>query len=680
MDNRLLIKYEGYFTKNNEFKKVYNIGDIFSNTVYDTLYDDNKLRKIEGVNKLCFIGSEIPKWASSKTMCCGLGWRQPNLKLEHKNIPPENFCYVRGKISRQNVIDGGVAISQNLPIGDTGLLASLIVKNDGVDKRYDIGIITHVRTMSKGNQLKKIAESIYTKSKIAVVSMGDSSIRVDDMLRFIQSCRIVVTNSLYAIIFSHSFGVPALYFNNEEGSYKFKDYYSVYDSINYNIDNAKFENVIKRCCDDAYVKSVQPKDYEVKAIQKRIMNALPYKEAFSVFANKLINKLNKKSIKYYDIGDKCVGCGACYIACKKHAIDIRKEGLFRYPDVTSECVECGVCSNVCPVLVQNDDKIALRHVAARTRSSELLMNASSGGIVTEFMKSFINNGGVCFGVAFSNSRLDSLRHILVNDYDSLKRTIGSKYLEVENFDHNCYNNVRKMLNDKLDVLFVGTPCQVVGLKRYLSSKNVDDTSLYCIELMCHGTPSKDKWNEYKEDLEEKYCSKIKSFNFRDKSTGWTNYSVSWEFENGNKYSEIYKKNDYMMKYFLSDKFLRPSCTDCKFKKRVSSGADLIIGDLWGINKIHDIIKNDDKGMCLCNILTDKGMELIKKNHLMLDIETIPNDKYKLVEQFRCDNSTQNNKINANNTTYDSRNRKNNIPQVQYKLIPFAGGFIKKKIT
>ena len=62
--------------------------------------------------------------------------------------------------------------------------------------------------------------------------MGDETKSPLDLFEFIQSCRIVVASSLHAIIFSHSFGVPALFFSDVDG-YKFLDYYSVYDRIVY---------------------------------------------------------------------------------------------------------------------------------------------------------------------------------------------------------------------------------------------------------------------------------------------------------------------------------------------------------------------------------------------------------------------------------------------------------------
>ncbi len=91
-----------------------------------------------------FIGSEIPTkgWMNKNTLCCGMGWRVPGAKLDCSTVTEENFCYTRGKISRDRVRWSGINIPKTHPIGDTGLLASLLY-TPAYEKKYDIGIITH---------------------------------------------------------------------------------------------------------------------------------------------------------------------------------------------------------------------------------------------------------------------------------------------------------------------------------------------------------------------------------------------------------------------------------------------------------------------------------------------------------------------------------------------------------
>lgn len=138
---------------------------------------------------------------------------------------------MRGRISRQNVIDAGVNIPHDLPIGDTGLLASLLYKPSS-EKIHDIGIITHWSAKERLGKYLETAQKIFPEKDIAVMQMGAQSKSPLDLFEFISSCRAIVASSLHAIIFSHSFGVPALFFS-DVGEYKFQDYYSVYDRIDY---------------------------------------------------------------------------------------------------------------------------------------------------------------------------------------------------------------------------------------------------------------------------------------------------------------------------------------------------------------------------------------------------------------------------------------------------------------
>ena len=109
-----------------------------------------------------------------------------------------------------------------------------------------------------------------------------------DLFEFICSCKVVVASSLHAIIFSHSFGVPALFFSDVDG-YKFQDYYSVYDRIVYEdlSKRTSLEDALNHMLDEGFISLVNPTCDEVKKIQKTILKALPYKNCFSETGRKI---------------------------------------------------------------------------------------------------------------------------------------------------------------------------------------------------------------------------------------------------------------------------------------------------------------------------------------------------------------------------------------------------------
>lgn len=273
----------------NYYKAIYNIGDVFSDFLFDEIYDKNKLLSIKDRKIIYFIGSEIPTkgWLSKNTLCCGMGWRDSRMTLDKNTVSKDNFKYTRGKISRQRVIESGVDIPKNLTIGDTGLLASTIYKPKDTRKIYDICLITHFTDAKNIRAYKQRLLSKY-KLNIYCVSMGDGTHDCKKLFDVISKSKLVLSSSLHGIIFSHSFNVPALYFHPDDGvkivdSYKFQDYYSVYDNINYDFSYEKtaFNSVMTQIYNYDFIKRNNPTLKQVKDVCRNIIQALPYQECIS---------------------------------------------------------------------------------------------------------------------------------------------------------------------------------------------------------------------------------------------------------------------------------------------------------------------------------------------------------------------------------------------------------------
>lgn len=68
---------------------------------------------------------------------------------------------------------------------------------------------------------------------------------------------------------------------------------------------------------------------------------------------------------------------------------------------------------------------------------------------------------------------------------------GSKYIQSKL--GNTFKNVKADLDAGKYVMFSGTSCQVAGLRKFLG-KEYDN--LLCIDIVCHGVPSKKVWDAY----------------------------------------------------------------------------------------------------------------------------------------------------------------------------------------
>lgn len=297
----------------------------------------------------------------------------------------------------------------------------------------------------------------------------------------------------------------------------------------------------------------------------------------------------------------CCGCSACLQACPKGCISmLPDEEGFAYPVVDKNiCIKCGLCEKVCPILNHKDGEKREQGFVARSEFDNR-MESSSGGIFYLFAHAILEAGGVVCGAAYNDKNL--VNHKIVDNENDLYSLLGSKYIQ-SNLE-NQYTEIKKYLNDGRKVLFSGTACQVAGLKGYLMH---DYDNLYTVDVLCHGVPSPGVWTKYVQYLEKKENKKLKHVNFRDKVTGWHDYTVSHTFEDGTILSTKASENIFM-NLFLSDYILRPSCHKCQFKN-ISRISDVTIGDAWGIENWKPEM-DDDKGTSVIVTHSEQGMELL----------------------------------------------------------------------
>lgn len=294
----------------------------------------------------------------------------------------------------------------------------------------------------------------------------------------------------------------------------------------------------------------------------------------------------------------CCGCTACASICSHDAISMKPDAMgFKYPVVdASKCIDCGLCEKVCPIINHGERSTPLAVYAAKNTNEDIRLNSSSGGVFTLLSEIVISQGGVVFGARFNEEW--EVVHSSSETVEGLAAFRGSKYLQSDLGD--SYKRTEMFLKEGRKVLFSGTPCQIAGLKCYLRKEY---KNLLTVECICHGVPSPKVWKEYLNEIKANCgASSIQDVCFRDKSTGWKNYSVSYKCKSKQnvckQYSAQYYNNPFM-RAFLGDFILRPSCYSC-VAKAGSSGADIALADFWGIEKILPQF-DDDKG---CNLLID----------------------------------------------------------------------------
>lgn len=289
--------------------------------------------------------------------------------------------------------------------------------------------------------------------------------------------------------------------------------------------------------------------------------------------------------------NSCVGCEACVNICPVKCISMHadEEGFY-YPFVHKEaCIDCNLCSKVCPAEQHSSkENKAISTLAVISENEKHRQNSSSGGVFSLLADYVLEHKGVVYGAAFEADA--SVHHIRVDCMENMSKLRTSKY--VQSHIDQAYSHAKFDLENGRLVLFTGTGCQLAGLTLFLQK---DYENLIKVDVVCHGVPSEMVWKKYLKYRNAEYSA----INFRDKNSGWLNYSVRI----GENYFSRYNQDPYM-KLFLWNVILRQSCYSCSYK-RFNVNSDLTLADFWGIQVIDDSMF-DDKGTSLVLINTEKG--------------------------------------------------------------------------
>ena len=181
---------------------------------------------------------------------------------------------------------------------------------------------------------------------------------------------------------------------------------------------------------------------------------------------------------------------------------------------------------------------------------------------------------------------------------------GSKYVQADT--ENIYKEIRDKLKQNILVLFIGTPCQCEGLRKFLIKEY---SNLLLIDILCHSVPSPLIFSEAL-----KMNGHVTNIVMRDKVNGWRGSSGMRIYTESN--TEILDLS-YMNLYYKG-LISRPSCSKCQFTK-IKRCSDITIGDYWKINKIIPAFE-DKLGVSLLIVNTPKGKTWFEK--ILKDVDYI----------------------------------------------------------
>lgn len=314
----------------------------------------------------------------------------------------------------------------------------------------------------------------------------------------------------------------------------------------------------------------------------------------------------------------CTGCGVCAQLCPKRALVMREdEEGFLYPQINPElCVECGLCDKKCPVMYETHYacKDFGQYCLLATRDEDDQSNKyATIGVCTRISREAFNRGWKVFGVKLDENEWKTY-HQCAQSLRDIDLFSNSKYAQSDT--RQTYTEAKASLAAGYKVLYIGTPCQIAGLKAFIR----DTKNLYTIDLICHGTFSSKLLKREVEHWEKKYGGRISNLYFRSKikypwtAGGMVNFNI-WDGSK-NKHIEVHASGSPTYKCFAYcdngvNYNLRPSCYTCQFRdsKRY---ADLTVGDAWRV-KDDTLFKEKSKqngvSLLICNSV--KAEELIQ---------------------------------------------------------------------
>jgi len=298
----------------------------------------------------------------------------------------------------------------------------------------------------------------------------------------------------------------------------------------------------------------------------------------------------------------CTGCMNCVKECPQDAVLMVKDFMgFSYPQICeSLCIACGVCSKVCHV--QTPVEKSDGHCYCYSGDREIQKNSSSGGFIPLLIEACLEKGFYICGVVFSKD-FTGVKYVITRSKKQILKMRKSKYIEADL--GNIFLKVKHLTDRGERVLFVGLPCQVAALKKYLK-----DTSLVLmVDLICHGNGSPQYFKKSLEELCRKYnteINKITGVDFRPKPEQVGKKEFLVEFE-GDVLRVSAKQFPYYYGY-IERLLLRNACYDCRYVGMERVG-DITTGDstfsnsIWGENVV---MCNSQKGEMLVEELKEKG--------------------------------------------------------------------------
>lgn len=351
--------------------------------------------------------------------------------------------------------------------------------------------------------------------------------------------------------------------------------------------------------------------------------------------------------------DKCSACGVCINICPKGCISyLKKETGTKVAVINkNSCVNCHLCKKVCPQLDTVEGLESFVCYAAWSFDDTIRTNSASGGIATELYRFFSDKGYKLAGV--SMTPMHTAEFSLSDSFESMPAYRNSKYVYSD--AGNIYYEVGKNLVNQRGVLFIGLPCQVAALKKYLFVKKISLELLFTVDIVCHGTTPEQFLGEHIEHIEKKKKKKAIHVEFRDPEEKTSSFTFSLKDAEHIFYKRRVKANDvYQIGYHAGITY-RDNCYSCQFATRKRQG-DITLADFsyvgsyefcsYSNENVSCVLINSKKGESLFSELCSTDRIFYEKRPIEEEVTTekqlnyptrVPREREKFLKEIKSNN-------------------------------------------
>lgn len=323
-----------------------------------------------------------------------------------------------------------------------------------------------------------------------------------------------------------------------------------------------------------------------------------------------MDNLNHKRVCYEDY---CTACRSCIQVCPQKCIGLYSD---KYDNAVAlyeidKCINCGRCQSACPQISNVKLNYPKECYAGWSTDESVRKKSASGGIATEIYKHYSDNNTAYVGVKLDND-FRAVYEIKSSYSESLSFQ-NSKYVESDTLE--VFKNVGIRLKNHEEVVVVGLPCHLAGLKKYLETAGVDDKNLLLVDLVCHGVSPYIYLKQHLQAIEKRKNQVAEYCSFRDPDYGTSAYVFSLSDSHKRFYKKKVHADDvYQIGYHYGLDY-RENCYSCKYACHERVGS-LTIADFSGLGKVRPLNKkvrdvscilvNDEKGKDLLSQLVEEG--------------------------------------------------------------------------